>query len=376
MKNNYYYSLIGSFLLFLSSSAAYGQAEVQNPTFPFWKLLGNQNTDTAVNFVGTTDNRALTFRTNNIRRMTVNTDGNVGIGTVVPNVLLQLSGEHGNTQFRLTLPTAQNFGGTGEVNLQSWVSEPCLSWDGAGLGVNVNNTYTGIGCAGGILMPKLNTGLGQAFVRFETNGGNMLFYTLANSTAPTGSLAPRERMSINSLGKVRVNDLAGTGNRDVFADANGTLIVSTNNSIGFYATKTANQTQSDNAGGTGLQKVTWGATSFNDGGGFSTVDSRFTVPAGGGGVYTFSMGVHSNTNTDRRPRMWLSFQVNGGEVMRVAQQQINDAFWGYVGLNGTLSYKLNDGDYVEVWTYWDASNATTLTYVGGEGCYFSGVKIY
>lgn len=93
MKNNYYYSLIGSFLLFLSSSAAYGQAEVQNPTFPFWKLLGNQNTDTAVNFVGTTDNRGLTFRTNNIRRMTVNTDGNVGIGTVIPDVKLQVNGD-------------------------------------------------------------------------------------------------------------------------------------------------------------------------------------------------------------------------------------------------------------------------------------------
>jgi hypothetical protein len=92
MKNNYYYSLIGSFLLFLASSKVYGQAEIQNPTFPFWKLLGNQNADTAVNFVGTTDNRGLTFRTNNIRRMTVNTDGNVGIGTTSPGAKLEVFG--------------------------------------------------------------------------------------------------------------------------------------------------------------------------------------------------------------------------------------------------------------------------------------------
>jgi hypothetical protein len=92
MKNNYYYSLIGSFLLFLASSKVYGQAEIQNPTFPFWKLLGNQNADTAVNFVGTTDNRGLTFRTNNIRRMTVNTDGNVGIGTSTPAAKLEVFG--------------------------------------------------------------------------------------------------------------------------------------------------------------------------------------------------------------------------------------------------------------------------------------------
>jgi hypothetical protein len=92
MKNNYYYSLIGSFLLFLASSKVYGQAEIQNPTLPFWKLLGNQNADTAVNFVGTTDNRGLTFRTNNIRRMTVNTDGNVGIGTSTPAAKLEVFG--------------------------------------------------------------------------------------------------------------------------------------------------------------------------------------------------------------------------------------------------------------------------------------------
>jgi len=93
MKYYYPVSLFVFLLLFLLSHQAYSQVEVQNPTFPFWKLLGNQTTDTAINFVGTTDNRGLTFRTNNIRRMTINTDGNVGIGTVIPDVRLQVNGE-------------------------------------------------------------------------------------------------------------------------------------------------------------------------------------------------------------------------------------------------------------------------------------------
>jgi hypothetical protein len=126
----------------------------------------------------------------------------------------------------MTLPAAVNGGATGDANLQTWVSEPCLTWEGAGIGVNVNNDYTIAGCGvGGILMPKLNAGLGQAFIRFETNGGKMLFYTLNNATAPTGALAPRERMSINSAGTVRINGLAGTNNRPVYVTPNGTLTV-------------------------------------------------------------------------------------------------------------------------------------------------------
>jgi hypothetical protein len=155
MKNNYYYSLIGSFLLFLSSSAAYGQAEAQNPTFPFWKLLGNQNTDTAVNFVGTTDNRALTFRTNNIRRMTVNTDGNVGIGTVLPDTRLDVHGKATISRDEITeccgndasLVIAENTAGTGRLS--------SISFHNGGL------------AEGGLALVSDNTGLGIASRRLR-----------------------------------------------------------------------------------------------------------------------------------------------------------------------------------------------------------------
>ncbi len=71
-------------ILLAAATGAFGQAETQNPAFPFWKLKGNTNTDTAQHFVGTTDAKDLTFRTNNIRRVTVDINGNVGIGTISP----------------------------------------------------------------------------------------------------------------------------------------------------------------------------------------------------------------------------------------------------------------------------------------------------
>ncbi len=82
---------ITSFLL-LSSIVLLAQNETQNPTFPYWKLRGNSNTDTAINFVGTTDNVGLTFRTANVRRVTIDVNGNTGIGTVLPQEKLHLFG--------------------------------------------------------------------------------------------------------------------------------------------------------------------------------------------------------------------------------------------------------------------------------------------
>ncbi|QEC44954.1 discoidin domain-containing protein [Pseudobacter ginsenosidimutans] len=46
-----------------------------------WSLLGNQGTNPDSVFLGTTDNKRLVFKTNNAERMTILSDGFVGIGT-------------------------------------------------------------------------------------------------------------------------------------------------------------------------------------------------------------------------------------------------------------------------------------------------------
>jgi hypothetical protein len=136
--------------------------------------------------------------------MRVLSGGNVGIGTATPVTLFQVAGAHSTTQMRLTLPATANGAGTGESNLHFWVSEPCVTWEAAGIGVNVNNAYLGgSGCAGGVPMPRITNRLGQAFIRFETNGGNMRFYTVDNATAIAG-IGTRERMGILSNGNVGV----------------------------------------------------------------------------------------------------------------------------------------------------------------------------
>lgn len=55
-----------------------------------WLLTGNSGTNAASNFVGTTDNVALRFRTNNTERLSITNTGNVGIGTTGPSATLHV----------------------------------------------------------------------------------------------------------------------------------------------------------------------------------------------------------------------------------------------------------------------------------------------
>ena len=56
-----------------------------------WQLTGNAATDTAVNFIGTTDSKGLKIKTNNTDRMWDGTNGRVGINTLAPAFNLEVA---------------------------------------------------------------------------------------------------------------------------------------------------------------------------------------------------------------------------------------------------------------------------------------------
>lgn len=60
-----------------------------------WLLTGNAGTSPATNFVGTTDNQSLVFRTNNTERMRILNTGNIGVGVSNPAYGLEIQGTFG-----------------------------------------------------------------------------------------------------------------------------------------------------------------------------------------------------------------------------------------------------------------------------------------
>jgi hypothetical protein len=100
-----------------------------------WKLVGNAGTTPGTNFVGTTDNKALVFKTKNIERMRIAPNGRVGIGTTSPQALLNIP-VSGN----VTLTGTDNFllGSTSSSNIAFDNNEIQARFNGSGSTLYLN----------------------------------------------------------------------------------------------------------------------------------------------------------------------------------------------------------------------------------------------
>jgi hypothetical protein len=90
--------------------------------------------------------------------------------------MFEVAGGHGNSTFRLT--ARGNEMGTGTPSyLQMWVSEPGVTWNSGGFGFNVQNnggSPSGFG--------RINTGQGQAYMRFDPSGDWYFYNTNTSGT--------------------------------------------------------------------------------------------------------------------------------------------------------------------------------------------------
>lgn len=154
-----------------------------------WSLTGNAGTNVANNFLGTTDNRALVFRTNNLERMRILTGGNVGIGVTNPITRFQINSGAATSPFSVLV--------AGNTTL--------FADAGGGLSVGggslapVNGLFvtgnTGIGTASPNAKFHINADSGQNILRAQILGTTKLLLGSnggltvgTNSTAPTNGL--------------------------------------------------------------------------------------------------------------------------------------------------------------------------------------------
>lgn len=73
-------------ILLITICAICGQVKSQS-----WNLTGNAGTNTATNFIGTTDAKALYLKTSNKTRLAITSGGKVGVGLTVPDTRLHVA---------------------------------------------------------------------------------------------------------------------------------------------------------------------------------------------------------------------------------------------------------------------------------------------
>lgn len=100
---------------------------------------------------------------------------------------IDIPGTHNYSSLRVYLPAAQNGAANGTIALQMWCSEPGNTWDGAGFGYNVDNNENNGGAAPAYYFGRINTSLGQSYMRFLSNG-DWYFYNTNTSGTRTLSL--------------------------------------------------------------------------------------------------------------------------------------------------------------------------------------------
>ncbi|MCS6917725.1 MAG: hypothetical protein NZM08_08595, partial [Chitinophagales bacterium] len=117
MKTNSCFAVLTALLLAASAAA-------QTP----WYLTGNSGTNASTDFLGTTDNKPLVLRTNNVERMRITAAGKIGFGTTAPTTTFDLIGtfKAGGATGYCKIDSTGNFFFTGDGALRIQANKYCF----------------------------------------------------------------------------------------------------------------------------------------------------------------------------------------------------------------------------------------------------------
>jgi len=111
-----------------------------------WHLTGNAGT-TSTSFLGTTDAKGLTIKTNNSKRITITSGGKVGIGTATPGYKLDVFGGTNGSDTLAVIHSLVKKTGNFDIPAILGVSQPAA---GYGIGIHGVGNFIGLVGDGGV----------------------------------------------------------------------------------------------------------------------------------------------------------------------------------------------------------------------------------
>ena len=241
------------------------QTDLQNALNNRWGLAGNAETNPSVNFIGTTDDKDLVFRTNNIEKLRITqfgrllNDGAIPTNTIIGNTV---GNESMTGAFNSVLGSGNTFSAntTGVFNTAiGWGVLPLnttgnlnVGVGGASLFVNTTgawNTAVGVDALKANTTGNYNVSFGYRSGRFNTVGSNNISIGW-DASVPSGTLDGQMNLGniIYAFGRGGVGVgsvvIGGTVNAGFKLDVNGTVRVQNSLTLGNLA--------SDPAGANGM----------------------------------------------------------------------------------------------------------------------------
>ncbi len=193
-----------------------------------WGLTGNSGTLPATNFLGTTDLQPLIMKTNSIERMRILGTGEIGIGSAVSGVALNVNGTIRTTVFQLGTSATSGYVLTSDSGgVGTWQAVPSSSggWTDDGTAVRLTTITDSVGIGTATPENKLT-------VRSDLTGAIVSLLRLEN----LGTAA------INTAGKIDIVFNRTTGGATIMGTIEGTALNIDNT---YYSGKMELKTASD-----------------------------------------------------------------------------------------------------------------------------------
>ncbi len=201
-----------------------------------WTTTGNAGTNSGTNFIGTTDAISFRFRTNNAQRMHLDSIGRLGIGTISPLALLEVSNliQFHPTNFTTRLGEGAGSGNTGNygtfVGYHAGFSSPSgerntLVGYAAGSAITSGqyNIYMGVGAGQFTTTTSDNTGIGTGCLQNNAGSDNTAVgknCMLANTSGAQNDNFGVDNFANNTTGTYNASFGGGAGHSNSTGDTN------------------------------------------------------------------------------------------------------------------------------------------------------------